>query len=193
MLGELLESFFVLIQTTFRLLGKICAYAFAFALLSISCRNTDSHQKENRETIPATENVETTIPGVEKLAFSDTIQLKAGDNMRFDKELFRVRAGKKIRLILFNTSPKSSGSMTHNVVILVKGTDIADFADAVHNAKDEQYTPASVAPLIIAHTRMVPGGGSDAVEFVVVKPGVYDYICSFPGHWGTMQGKIVVE
>jgi azurin len=113
--------------------------------------------------------------------------------MRFDKELFRIKAGKKIKLLLFNTSPKSNGSMTHNVVVLAKGTDIADFADAVRTAKEEQYTPASVAPLIITHTKMVPAGESDTVEFVISKPGVYDYICSFPGHWGTMQGKIVAE
>ena len=143
--------------------------------------------------VPAAENAETSVPGVEKLEYSDTIQLKAGEDMRFDKELFRIRAGKKIRLVLTNTSKKSNASMSHNVVILVKGTDIADFADAVRAAKEEQYTPASVAPLIIAHTKMVPAGESEGVDFVISRPGVYDYICSYPGHWGTMQGKIVVE
>jgi azurin len=83
--------------------------------------------------------------------------------------------------------------MTHNVVILIKGTDIADFADAVHNAKNEQYVPASVQPLVIAHTKLVGGGESDKLECTIPQPGVYDYICSFPGHWGTMQGKIVAE
>lgn len=169
------------------------AYAFTIGLLLGSCKNPENNQGTKTDSVPAAEHAETTIPGAEKLDFSDTIRLKAGDNMRFDKELFRVRAGKKIRLILYNTSPKSVGSMTHNVVILTRGTDIADFADAVRTAKEEQYTPTSVAPLIIAHTKMVPAGESDAVEFVMAKPGVYDYICSFPGHWGTMQGKIVAE
>jgi azurin len=161
--------------------------------LFFSCKNADNNQKENKESVPALKNEEITMPGVEQLKFSDTIQLRAGDNMRFDKELFRIKTGKKISLILSNTSPKSVGSMTHNVVILAKGTDIADFADAVRTAKEEQYTPSSVAPLMIAHTKMVPAGESDAVEFEITKPGVYDYICSFPGHWGTMQGKIVAE
>jgi azurin len=171
----------------------ICAYLFTIALLFASCKNAESNQKENKGTVPAAENIEATVPGVEKLNFTDTIQLQAGDNMRFDHELFRVRAGKKIRLVLMNTTKKSTTSMTHNVVILVKGTDIADFADAVRTAKEEQYTPASVASLIIAHTKMVPGGASDVVEFVIPQTGVYDFICSFPGHWGTMQGKIVAE
>jgi azurin len=171
----------------------ICAYSFTVVLLFSSCKNADSNQKQNKVTVPSKENVETTVPGVEKLNFSDTLLLKAGDNMRFDQELFRVKSGKKIRLELLNTAKKSATSMTHNVVILVKGTDIADFADAVRTAKEEQYTPVSVAPLIIAHTKMVPGGESDAVEFVIPQTGVYDFICSFPGHWGTMQGKIVAE
>jgi azurin len=168
-------------------------YACALVLLFMSCNGSENKQKENKEPVPASAKAETTVAGVEKLSYSDTIQLKAGDDMRFDKELFRVRAGKKIRLILTNTSKKSNMSMTHNLVILVKGTDIADFADAVRTAKEEQYTPSSVASLIIAHTKMVPGGESDSIDFVITQSGVYDYICSFPGHWGTMQGKIVAE
>jgi azurin len=168
----------------------IYVFACALVLLITSCKNSENTQKENKGPLPAAQSTETTVAGVEKLGYSDTILLKAGDDMRFDKDLFRVKAGKKIRLVLNNVSKKSTMSMTHNVVILVSGTDIAD---AVRTAKEEQYTPASVAQLIIAHTKMVPGGESDSVDFMIVKPGVYDYICSFPGHWGTMQGKIVAE
>jgi len=139
------------------------------------------------------ENIERTIPGAEKIEFTDTIKLQANENMRFDKEIFKIRTGKKIRLLFKNTGAPSNTAMAHNVVILKKGTDIADFADAVHNAKNEQYVPASVGSLVIAHTKLVGGGDSDEVEFTISQPGIYDYICSFPGHWGTMQGKIVAE
>ena len=83
--------------------------------------------------------------------------------------------------------------MAHNVVILQSGVDIADFADVAHNAKAEQYVPSSLDSLIIAHTRLVNAGDSDQVEFIIPKPGIYDFICSYPGHWGTMQGKIVAQ
>lgn len=46
---------------------------------------------------------------------------------------------------------------------------------------------------MIAHTKLVKGGSSDTIVFTIKDKGVYDFICSFPGHWGTMQGKIVVE
>jgi azurin len=139
------------------------------------------------------ENIERTIPGAEKLEFTDTIELQANENMRFDKEMFKIKTGKKISLIFKNTGAPSNTAMAHNVVILKKGTDIADFADAVHNAKTEQYVPSSVGSLVIAHTKLVSGGDSDEVDFTISQPGIYDYICSFPGHWGTMQGKIVAE
>ena len=171
------------------------ACLFIGTMLFICCGQATDNNKNgdsSKITQPA-ENPETTVPGVEKLNFTDTIRLKAGENMRFDNELFRVRAGKKIKLIFKNTGPKLPASMTHNVVVLMKGTDIADFADAVHNAGNEQYVPASVSPLVIAHTRLVSGGDSDEVQFIIPRTGVYDFICSFPGHWGTMQGKIVAE
>ena len=139
------------------------------------------------------ENIERTIPGAEKLEFTDTIELQANENMRFDKEMFKIKIGKKISLTFKNTGAPSNTAMEHNVVILKKGTDIADFADAVHNAKNEQYVPSSVGSLVIAHTKLVSGGDSDEVDFTISQPGIYDYICSFPGHWGTMQGKIVAE
>ena len=173
-------------------LNTIYLYIFAVVLLIISCGQSADNKNNSKESSPA-EKIETSVPGIEKLEFTDSIQLKANENMRYDNELFRVRAGKKISLILLNTGAKSATSMTHNVVILQSGTDIADFADIARNAKTEQYVPSSLDSLIIAHTRLVSGGDSDKVEFIIPKPGVYDFICSFPGHWGTMQGKIVAE
>jgi azurin len=162
----------------------------------VSCGQGEQNkngQKDSPQTTRSVENAEISVPGIEKLEFTDSIQLKANENMRFDKELFRVRAGEKISIIFKNTGAKSATSMIHNVVILKSGVDIADFADMARNAKTEQYVPSSLDSLIIAHTRLVGGGDSDQVEFIIPKPGIYDFICSFPGHWGTMQGKIVAE
>jgi azurin len=173
-------------------LNTISLCIFSIVLLLISCGQAADNKNNSKESSPA-ENAEISVPGIEKLEFTDSVQLKANDNMRFDRELFRIRAGKKISLIFKNTGAKTAASMSHNVVILKNGVDIADFADIAHNAKTEQYVPSSLDSLIIAHTRLVSGGDSDQVEFIIPKPGVYDFICSFPGHWGTMQGKIVAQ
>ena len=173
-------------------------YLFAFTIMTviISCgqgEQNKNNQIDSSQTTRSVENAETSVPGIEKLDFTDSVKLTANENMRFDRELFRVRAGNKISLIFKNTGAKSAMSMAHNVVILKSGIDIADFADIARNAKTEQYVPSSLDSLIIAHTRLVDGGDSDLVEFIISKPGVYDFICSFPGHWGTMQGKIVAQ
>jgi azurin len=159
----------------------------------VAFRNIRIKELSKAQQSAENENTGRTIAGAEKLEFTDVMEIQANDNMRFDKEMFRIKTGKKIRLIFKNTGAPSNTTMAHNVVILKKGTDIADFADAVHNAKDEQYVPSSVGSSVIAHTKLVNGGESDEVEFTITEPGLYDYICSFPGHWGTMQGKIVAE
>jgi azurin len=167
---------------------SICVYVFTVVFLLSSCGQNKNNQQQQQ---PA-ENIET-IPGIEKLEFTDSINLSANENMRFNKELFRIKAGKKILLTLKNTSTKSAASMTHNVVVLKSGIDLADFADVARKAKNEQYVPSSLSSLIMAHTKLVSGGESDTVNFIIPHAGIYDFICSFPGHWGTMQGKIVAE
>jgi hypothetical protein len=83
--------------------AKYKFHLFAAALLVISC-GQNSGQNNKKDSVKANiENAETTVPGIEKINFTDTILLKAGENMRFDNELFRVRAGKKIVLIFTNT------------------------------------------------------------------------------------------
>jgi azurin len=152
-----------------------------------------SGQPAPAQTREAVDSMEKAVPGAEQQQFTDTINLQANENMRFNKELFKIHARKKIVLIFKNTAAPSATAMTHNVVILEPGTDMADFADVAHNAPKEQYIPLAVASLVIAHTRLIGGGESDKVEFTIDHPGVYDFICSSPGHWGTMQGRIVAE
>jgi len=170
------------------------------AFRNVKIRDLDpGAANQTNQPVPATasqasaDSMERTVPGAEKQAFTDTIQLQANENMRFDKELFKVHTGKKLTLIFKNTSAPSAAAMSHNVVILKPGVDIADFADVAKNAQAEQYVPSSVASLVIAHTKLVGGGAADQVEFILTQPAIYDFICSFPGHWGTMQGKIVAE
>jgi azurin len=83
--------------------------------------------------------------------------------------------------------------MGHNVAVLKQNTDIPSFGDAARGAKEQQYIPPAYISAIIAHTRFVAGGKSDQIEFTLIKPGMYDFICSYPGDWGPMQGKIVAQ
>lgn len=167
-------------------------YIFAASIFLTACGG--SNQANQQDAAQAADTTATAIPGIDKEPLTDSIKLQATDDMRFDKELFKVKSGKKIVLRLKNAGSEKGGMpMSHNVVILSKGTDIATFADEARKFKAEQYIPPALASSIIAHTKQVSSGKSDEIIFILPQPGVYDFICSYPGHWGTMQGKIVAE
>lgn len=173
---------------------RICIAVCAAALFAASCTQHEKKQEPVESTTSnAVEVMDSPVSDAANIDFSDTLQLTANQNMLFNKELFKVHVGKKILLILKNTQAKSNMSMVHNVVILNKGIDIADFAEVARKAINEQYVPSALASSIIAHTKTVSGGESTEVEFTISQAGVYEFICSYPGHWGTMQGKIVAE
>ena len=145
-------------------------------------------QMDSARSQAASDRMERSVPGAEKQNFTGIIQLQANENMRFDKELFKVHTGKKITLIFENTSAPGNISMSHNVVILKPGIDLADFADAVRNAQNEQYVPSSVMELVIAHTKLVAGGGSDQIDFTISQPDLSFHL-QFPGSLGNHAGE----
>lgn len=135
------------------------------------------------------------IPGIDAIVATDHIELNASDNMRMDKSLFKIKAGKVVKLSIKNLGQLPKEAMGHNVVILKSGTDVAEFGSEAFKHKANDYIPQSVEMKnnIIAHTRLIGPNDNDIVEFIAGKPEVYEFICSFPGHWGTERGQIVVE
>ena len=119
-----------------------------------------------------------------------TIVINSNDQMRFDKNEIRVKAGEKIKLTLNHTGKLAENVMGHNFVLLTQGTDVAKFATAAMNEKANEYIPSSG---VIAHTELIGGGESTTIEFTAPKKGTYDFICSFPGHYAMMKGKFIVE
>jgi azurin len=141
---------------------------------------------------PAVEAPGADIPGIDAVAVTDKIELEGTDDMKYNHDLFKIKAGQKVTLTLKNVGKQPKEAMAHNVVILQQGTDVNAFGAAAIPAKPD-HIPADMASDVIAHTKLLGPGESDTIEFTIADPGVYDFICSFPGHFGTMKGKIVVE
>lgn len=157
-----------------------------------------NQKAENAETTETTTPTEApaapSVPGIENVAVTNHIELEAHDNMTYTGgDLFKVKAGEEITLTLKNVGQLPKESMGHNLVILTPGTDHAEFGGEAFKAKDSDYIPATFASSIVAHTKLLGPGESDTIKFKFDTPGVYTYVCSFPGHWGTMHGTIVVE
>jgi azurin len=181
----------------------LLAPAFAVVLFLASCSGGGSESTDNSATAPADTEAtapETSassatpgsdIPGINDVQETDDIVLTGDDQMKFDKTLFKVKAGQEIKLKLTNIGKLPAAAMSHNVVILKPGTDVQAFGEAAVTAKDSEHIPQNMLSDVIAHTKMLGPGASDQISFKLPEPGVYDFICSFPGHFGTMHGKIV--
>ncbi|MDG2349617.1 MAG: azurin [Flavobacteriaceae bacterium] len=120
------------------------------------------------------------------------VVITTNDAMKFDINKINVASGQKIRLTLKHVGQLDKRVMGHNVVILKKGVVLSTFAAKAGIASKNDYIPAKSSE-IIAHTAMIGGGETTEIEFIAPEPGVYDYICSFPGHYAMMRGKLIVK
>lgn len=123
-----------------------------------------------------------------------SVTIVGRNDLRFSQDHITVAPGQKITLKLVNKSHLPASVMSHNWVLLKSGTDAGAFDNAARSAAGNDYIPASMTNRIIAHTAMVAGGHSDSVTFTAPKkPGDYEYICTFPGHFRAgMQGTLTV-
>lgn len=150
---------------------------------------TEQPTMETPVEAPAEAEAEETVT----VPVTDHIILHGNDQMKYDGYMFKIKAGQDVKLSMTNAGKLPKEAMGHNVVILTQGTDVPSFAKAAAQEKANDYIPASMQSSIIAHTKILGPGETDEITFKIDAPGEYDFICSFPAHYVTMKGKIVVE
>ena len=117
------------------------------------------------------------------------IVITSDDYMKFNTREIIVKKGK---LTLKHIGKLDVQLMGHNFVLLKKKVDILEFANKAAMASKNQYIPVESNEVIV-YTDMIGGGQETTIEFLAPKVGVYDFICSFPGHYSMMKGKFIVE
>ncbi len=163
-------------------------FKWVFVLLVLTgCGEKKTEEKKDGFEMNRSKKVEA------KEVDENTIALSSNDLMAYDKSELKVKAGKKVTLTLRHTGTMEKVAMGHNFVLLKQGTDVATFAGTAAMARETEYIPASESNSIIAYTKLIGGGESTTITFDAPEPGIYDYICSFPGHYGVMRGKFIVE
>lgn len=174
-------------------------FKIAFLLLAtISMVGCGENKKEGREEVKLEAPSETTsvITPTEESAAANgevvEVSISGNDQMQFNKNEIRVKAGQTVKLTLNHVGEMSAQVMGHNWVLLKKGTDISEFGNAAASAKDNDYIPQGTDK-VIAHTKIIGGGETVTIEFQAPEKGTYDFICSFPGHFALMKGKFIVE
>ena len=113
------------------------------------------------------------------------------ERMIYDKEIIIVQAGKPVEFRLSNTD-----NMPHNFTIVQPGSmeEIGLLAESTArdaDAKDRNYVPKSNK--ILVASRLLGPGEKQALSYdVPQQPGIYPYVCTYPGHWRRMYGALYV-
>ena len=138
-----------------------------------------------------------TVVGLAAPAFAQkarVVEMTGNDAMKFSVTSIEAKPGETLTVKLKSVGTLPKIAMAHNFVLLVLGTDATAFANAAATAAPT-YIPAAMKAKVIAMTGMAGPGETVQVTFKVpAKPGKYEFICSFPGHFlAGMKGVLVVK
>jgi putative heme-binding domain-containing protein len=112
--------------------------------------------------------------------------------MVFDKERLAIQAGKPIEFVFENAD-----IMPHNFVILQPGAlqEVGELGEAQAQqpgAVERQYIPTGTNKILLASGLLQPRQSQKLSWTAPTKPGVYPYVCTYPGHWRRMFGALFV-
>ena len=157
----------------------------AVALILAACGKKD----ESTAAAPASAPAAPAAPAVAM------IELTANDSMKFSQTTFEVKAGQDVKVTFTNMGTMPKQAMGHNFVLLKKGVDPKEFANAAMAAMATDYVPADKLDQVIAHTKLLGPKQSDELNFKApTEPGEYVFLCTFPAHYLTgMHGVIIVK
>ncbi len=124
-----------------------------------------------------------------------TIKTKPAQ-MKYDLQRINVDTGVKVTITLQNDD-----DLPHNLVVCKpkegvendKGLEVAMAAWNLGEAgMKQEWIPQH--PRILAHTKMVNPHKSETITFTAPdEPGIYPYVCTFPGHAMVMNGRLRVS
>lgn len=112
--------------------------------------------------------------------------------MAYDKVKLEATAGQTVEIKLNNPD-----MMPHNLVVITPGSleTFGPLVDEFVTSADAEamgYVPNS--RYVLGATEMLDPNESGSVVFTLPdEPGIYPFVCTFPGHWRFMKGEIVVK
>ena len=111
--------------------------------------------------------------------------------MRFDLEKFLVESGEEVEIEFVNPDV-----MPHNLLITAPGAleSVSLKAEAMMKDADafaKSFVPQS--PDVLFATKLINTGETARLRFTAPRSaGTYPFVCTFPGHWRTMNGVMQV-
>jgi len=200
-------AFECLVETLNHPANKHTAYAIRSALGS---HTMIRHWKDNPEyriealmkKLERSSQLKEPTPTAKEAEFDTRKDLKTvrisclPERMRYTVSQFAVQTGQSVKLVF--TNPDATD---HNLVFVKPGT-LADVGMAANEmAKDPKnansdFIPKSHRSSILHASPMI--GPTRKTQVHVLRfeapkePGIYPFVCTFPGHWVIMRGEMVV-
>lgn len=119
------------------------------------------------------------------------ITLRAVEGLQFDPPRAKMDPGQTVRFRILNRDP---GDLAHNLVLIKPGAlaEIQKLSMQVNQAViDRDYLPDHDS--VLKSTKLLKADESDEFVFTAPdQPGIYHYICTFPGHAQLMYGALYV-
>lgn len=183
------KFYFQIIIFALMILFAVAATGYVFSDHSV--HNTEKpdrsvHLMEASEEVSKTEfsNQSKTVtvePG-------DVLEIRSeGADLSYDITEIRAEAGSEFTIKYINTS-----TMPHNVVFVNSEGDIMTVGVAALQAYENNYIPEEEMDKIFGYTSLaVPGDTVDVNITVPEETGSYPYICTYPGHFTQMQGRLI--
>jgi plastocyanin len=121
-----------------------------------------------------------------RLSSDTTVVVRAsGSTLEFQPSGLSVKTGTRVVLRFIN-----EGTLPHNLVVPRNEDDIDALGVAAYEASETGYIPVAQKDKLLAFTTLASPGETVEVSFTVPPPGVYTFVCLFPGHYNTMLGKL---
>ena len=113
------------------------------------------------------------------------------DQMLFNKDRIAAQAGKPVEIIFEN-----SDIMPHNFVVTRPGSLeevglLGESSSTQPGALERNYVPPS-DKILVASRLLAPRESQKLSLTAPNQPGVYPYVCTYPGHWRRMFGAFYV-
>ena len=113
------------------------------------------------------------------------------EQLRYDTPRLVVEAGKPFEIIFVNDDV-----MPHNLLVVTPGAkaEIGTLSATMPPTPDSNgraYVPKS--DKVLAATKLLEPDQRATLKMTApAKPGDYEYVCTFPGHWTIMNGLLIV-
>lgn len=167
----------------------------AAVMVLVGCGKSPTPQQNvvPQPTVAQTPVAPAPAPSVAPAPPKPTLEVKlasVGNSMAFDTTSLTAAVGQPVHVVFTNKSNMST--MGHNWALVRPGTEASVALKGLQRGEKAGYVDVTDHDML-AFTPMAKAGETVEVTFNAPdEPGVYPYICTFPGHYVMMKGKLTV-